>query len=354
MADPIYRRGPDGSHRFIYENEEIVIAPGPPDRLGRRAVDLVTSEGHFLGRDLVNLSVDSDRHRLALQAGNRDGVTADEWDDRILAVSVRLDQEVTASSEWPPLVPLLATPPTPGLDAKLIHPALRTWLTDITDRASIPLEYAAAPAYVALSSTVGRHVGIMPVRFDRYLVVSNLWGGIVGRPSTMKSSAVQEALDPLNRLAATARERFRAAAGKRAAREEAVKAEMGGIKVEMRQAATGKNDIAALEQRLAEKMVELEQVGETERRYLTQDATIEKLGELLRDNPRGLLVFRDELAGWLRNLDKPGRDGDREFFLEAWNGTGDYTVDRIGRGTVYIPAITVSIVGGIQPGKLEP
>jgi hypothetical protein len=86
---------------------------------------------------------------------------------------------------------------------------------------------------------------------------------------------------------------------------------------------------------------------------MTQDATVEKLGELLRDNPRGLLVSRDELAGWLRIMDKSGREGDREFYLEAWNGTGSYTFDRIGRGTVHIEAVTVSICGGIQPGKLS-
>ena len=48
-----------------------------------------------------------------------------------------------------------------------------------------------------------------------------------------------------------------------------------------------------------------------------------------------------------------GREGDREFYLEAWNGTGSYTVDRIGRGTIHIPSLTLSVFGGIQPGKLQ-
>ena len=38
------------------------------------------------------------------------------------------------------------------------------------------------------------------------------------------------------------------------------------------------------------------------RRYYTQDATVEKLGEILRDNPKGVLVFRDELVGFLKQL----------------------------------------------------
>ena len=41
-------------------------------------------------------------------------------------------------------------------------------------------------------------------------------------------------------------------------------------------------------------------------RYLTQDTTVEKLGELLRDNPRGVLIYRDELIGFLARSTKRG------------------------------------------------
>ncbi|MBM4222323.1 MAG: DUF3987 domain-containing protein, partial [Gammaproteobacteria bacterium] len=64
-------------------------------------------------------------------------------------------------------------------------------------------------------------------------------------------------------------------------------------------------------------------------------------------------VVRDELSGWLMSLNKQGREGDRPFYLESWNGYGSYTVDRIGRGTVHVPALCLSILGGIQPDKLE-
>jgi hypothetical protein len=43
------------------------------------------------------------------------------------------------------------------------------------------------------------------------------------------------------------------------------------------------------------------------RRHKTEDATVEKLSELLMENPRGILLHRDELSGWLRSLDKQGR-----------------------------------------------
>jgi hypothetical protein len=85
---------------------------------------------------------------------------------------------------------------------------------------------------------------------------------------------------------------------------------------------------------------------------MTNDATIEKIAEILRDNPDGILYYRDELMGWLRSLDKAGREADRAFYLEAWNGNGSFSVDRIGRGSLHVPAVCVSVLGGIQPGPL--
>ena len=88
------------------------------------------------------------------------------------------------------------------------------------------------------------------------------------------------------------------------------------------------------------------------RRYKTNDTTVEKLGELLRDNPAGLLVLRDELVGLIASWDYEGREGDRAFFLEAWNGNQSFDTDRIGRGHINIPNLCASIFGGIQPDKL--
>src|SRR5262249_35676306 len=63
-------------------------------------------------------------------------------------------------------------------------------------------------------------------------------------------------------------------------------------------------------------------------------------------------TFRDELTGFLRTLDRDGHENDRGFYLEAWNGSGSYTYDRIGRGTIHIPYACVSLFGTIQPGPL--
>jgi putative DNA primase/helicase len=91
----------------------------------------------------------------------------------------------------------------------------------------------------------------------------------------------------------------------------------------------------------------------TRRRYITNDSTVEKLGVILNQNPNGLLVYRDELVGLWRCLDKDGQEGARAFYLESWNGNGSFTYDRIGRGTLDIEACCISVFGSIQPGPLR-
>ena len=104
---------------------------------------------------------------------------------------------------------------------------------------------------------------------------------------------------------------------------------------------------------LAQLAGKLEGLTVHEKRYIVNDGTVEKLGELLNHNPRGLLLVRDELVGMLRSLEKQGHENDRAFYLESWAGAGAFTYDRIGRGTLHIPALTLSIVGGMTPGKLQ-
>ncbi|RDJ26697.1 DUF3987 domain-containing protein [Bosea caraganae] len=87
---------------------------------------------------------------------------------------------------------------------------------------------------------------------------------------------------------------------------------------------------------------------------IVNDATVEKLGELLNENRNGLLLIRDELPGFLSRMEDQECQGERAFYLEAFNGDGSFTFDRIGRGTVRIEVCTVSIIGGVQPSRIIP
>lgn len=89
------------------------------------------------------------------------------------------------------------------------------------------------------------------------------------------------------------------------------------------------------------------------KRLIVNDSTFEAIHQTMSENPAGILVIRDELTGWWSQLDRPGREGERAFCLQAWNGDTGHTIDRIGRGTIHVEACCMSMLGGIQPGRLR-
>ena len=91
------------------------------------------------------------------------------------------------------------------------------------------------------------------------------------------------------------------------------------------------------------------------RRILVSDATTEALAQVASENPHGLLLARDELAGFLGNLDRYGAQSgaDEAFFLSAFDGDAT-TIDRKTiREPLFIPALTLSIIGTCQPAVFE-
>jgi hypothetical protein len=89
------------------------------------------------------------------------------------------------------------------------------------------------------------------------------------------------------------------------------------------------------------------------KRVITNDPTIEKVARLVLENPKGLMLFRDELAGWIGGLDKYGGAGaDRAFYIEAYGGR-QFSVDRIkDPEPIVVPSLSLTIMGGIQPDRL--
>ena len=164
-----------------------------------------------------------------------------------------------------------------------------------------------------------------------------------------KSPAIEEAFRPLRRLEVKAREQHEANESSYEAEKVAFESQKKAIKAEMERRAAKGGDIEEIKEHYAN-LKPL--VCPQRKRFLTNDATIEKAHEIMAQNPRGLTILRDELVGLLVTWDREDRKDDRYFHLQGWNGYGGYTCDRIGRGTIDTPQVCEVIYGGIQPSKL--
>ncbi|WP_171267362.1 DUF3987 domain-containing protein [Oceanidesulfovibrio marinus] len=96
---------------------------------------------------------------------------------------------------------------------------------------------------------------------------------------------------------------------------------------------------------------------EPQRKHLyVDDATIEAVADaLLMSGSRGVLWYRDELAGMLKDFDKYGtgdKGGTMTRLLSAYDSSSWKLTRKTNKQTIYIPQATVSLFGGIQDGVL--
>lgn len=88
------------------------------------------------------------------------------------------------------------------------------------------------------------------------------------------------------------------------------------------------------------------------KKTLLTDFTPEKLAETLQHNDKGVLIFKDELMGWINSFDQYNKGGDQQKYLEFFNG-GTLTVDRVSKDPIRVEKTNVNILGGLQPKKLK-
>ncbi len=197
--------------------------------------------------------------------------------------------------------------------------------------------YVALPLLTMLASAIGNSRRLQLKRC--WTVPPILWTAIVGESGTAKTPAFRHAMRPI-------RERQTRALAEHA---EAMKRYGGDVARWERDMATWRNNKS--NERPPERPLEPQPV-----RHTVSDTTIEALAPILRDNPRGIMVDREELAGWFGSFDqyRGGRgSADSAQWLSMHSGEG-ITVDRkTGQPrTIHVPSAAVCICGGIQPAIL--
>jgi putative DNA primase/helicase len=298
-----------------------------------------------------------EKERRARETAHAEDAAPPMTDDAPEPGSTSDPKDTAPPPTWPTPQPVTtARPSVEPFDVAALMPAsFAPWVQDVAERIQCPPDFVAITVMSAAGSVIGRQVVVRPKRYDDWEVVPNLWGLAVGPPGIMKSPAIKEGLRPLRRLIAAEMARYQDAMRdarfirmKRDAQEERRKK---ALKAALDQAQGDEQTPEVL--RVRDELRAPHEPLPRERPYLTNDATVEKVGVLLNENPNGFLVFRDELAGLIQTMDREGHQNDRAFYEECWNGTGSYRVDRIERGTLYVEAACLSLLGGLQPARLE-
>lgn len=248
---------------------------------------------------------------------------------------------------WPDPAPLPdQLPPVKALDPELLPGPLRAMAEGLARSMDCPIELPAAALMCALAGAVNRRALITPKQFGEWAVVPNLWGLMVAPAGFKKSPILAACTAPLMALEKDRREKKI---------EENKTASAALDEYEMRLQVWNDAAKAALKKGLPipDGKPTPPTASSEGARLIVMDATAEKLQELLRDHPAGLLTVRDETGAFMAELGKKGRESDRGFYLTAWGGDQSYAVDRIGRGEVFIRNCCLSFIGCIQPAILQ-
>jgi len=260
-----------------------------------------------------------------------------------------IPQEQPFTPDWPAPAPRFLRaelPPPPDLPLlDVFGPRWAQWLTRAAEAKSAPPDYVLAGLLASAGAAIGNTRWASP--WQGWAEPPIIWTMAIGSPSSNKSPGLDAVLSPLKQA-----ERAQRQAGETELAAWREKAEVA----KLAESAWKELAKAALKEG-SEPPARPQATNPGPEPFLPRlsiaDATVERLAVIVSKQPRGTLLARDELAGWLHGMTRySGGGSDRPFWLEAYGGRG-YTVERMGRDAVHIDRLSIGVVGGIQPDRLK-
>lgn len=238
----------------------------------------------------------------------------------------------------------LPEPPSLPLE-DVFSPRWSSWIRAAAEAKAAPPDYVMAGALSVCGALIGN--SRWPSPWQGWTEPPVLWAVAIGNPSMNKSPGLDAVLNPLKKVERALREQVQGEVTEWRARAEVAKLAESAWK-EAVKAAIKSGD--AVPSRPASANAGKEPIMP---RLAVTDTTVEKLAVIASVQPRGALLARDELAGWLQGMSRySGGGSDRPFWLEAYGGRS-YSVERMGRDPVYVDRLSVGVLGGIQPDRLR-
>lgn len=220
------------------------------------------------------------------------------------------------SEPWAEPVNMMSELSAPPLQAADMPPCLGEYARQYSVATGFDTSMCLAAALSVAAAALSDGFQIVADSESRWFQQPRLWILTVGRPGAGKTPAQREMLSPLWNLQKTLRE------------------------AHAREIASWPEDSEAKKP--------------PPPKLIVSDTTIEALSEVLRENPRGVLVATDEFESWLGSLDayrKGGVSRDRGEWLRVFDG-GPHTIERVQRGSLYVENWGASILTATTPAAL--
>lgn len=260
-----------------------------------------------------------------------------------------MPEPIPFKAEWPDADTRLLRADRPEPPQLPLEDVLSTkwagWIRSAATSKGAPPDYVLATLLSVCGALIGNTRWASP--WQGWAEPPVIWATIIGNPSAGKSPAIDAVLVPLKRAERAMREAVQADLDAWRDKAEVARLADSAWKESVKAAIKSGDEPPA---RPDSATVGMEPIMP---RLAVSDATTEKLAVIMSGQPRGTLLARDELAGWLQGMSRySGGGSDRPFWLEAYGGRA-FSVERMGRDPVYIDRLTIGVLGGIQPDRLR-
>jgi hypothetical protein len=215
------------------------------------------------------------------------------------------------------------TPPEPFPVEAMPLPAQR-FCKAVSGSLGVDIGFVGPYAISAMASALGATFQLSVK--DGWKESSVLWIGVVSRPGTGKSPAMQACFAPLRSIQQSLHATY--------------KRESARYREDMeRSKKSGDFDMP---------------VKPLRQSLICSNSTVEALIVELANSHRGLVFAADELAFWLQSLNAyKSAGGDREWYLSSWSSIpADYHRKNMQGESILVNRPCLGVIGGIQPDKL--
>ena len=225
---------------------------------------------------------------------------------------------------------LIATQPTSQSISDFPIDVLPAKLQEIVNEANatlgFPKDYIAGSMLTAMAAVIGNtHSAEAMAGWKEYAI---LFVALVGCPGVCKSHPLSYLMQPL----------IDHDAGKAAQFGEELKRCNAAMELPPKERVANGYELNPAEPRRV--------------RFMMQDVTNEAVHRILSENPRGLILMYDELAGWVKNFNRYNSGSESEFWMSVFNHKVAMSDRKSSQSGVFIRNPFLCVIGTIQPKVL--
>lgn len=195
-----------------------------------------------------------------------------------------------------------------------LHPFIQDYVNELSKSLNFNPDFSAISALFTIATINGNKVKLKVK--NGWVAPSIFWFAVVGHPGTIKTHPVKTLIQPLFEMDRISKQNF--------------DAEIAHYNPD----------------------AQPRQPRPKFYQTLISDYTLEALNSIHTINKRGVGLYKDELVGFLKDMNKYRKGSDEQFWLESFNN-GGHIVNRATKDPVLLENICINIIGTIQHDVLN-